>query len=252
MVGSQMHLNNQDALLIYLVDVSIKIHLKKQKYTVMLSQFTINELFSFPLIWKLIIGFLSCWWFLKVCVFNPCEKYACAIGSFCQDRGEQQEYSQNGGSMGFTMVERNITFKKQLLVDETILIPDNSGVVKVRWAQNRSLEMEWNVRPSVNVRKQIENNWISLHWNFTPNSVELFHPMTGSKLKVSTRSTSPQNWTSWCVFFLAKTQCQRGESLELKCAEDSIMFLFSQFWVKIFKTTPRNKQIPNKVQSNFC
>lgn len=95
-----------------------------------------------------------------------------------------------------------------------------------------------------------ENKKISLHWNFTRKSVELFHPMTGSKLKVSTGSTSPQNWTSWCLFFL-KAQLKRGEFLEPTCAEDSIMILFSQVWVKIFKTTPRNKQIREKAASKL-
>ena len=96
-----------------------------------------------------------------------------------------------------------------------------------------------------------ENREISLHWNFTPKSVESFHPMTGSKLKVSSGSTSPQSWMSWCPFFFPKAQLKRGELLEPTCAEDSIMILFSQVWVKIFKTTPRNKQIREKAQSKL-
>ena len=205
MVGSQMHLNNQDVLLIYLVDVSIKNHLKKQKYTIMLSQFTINELFSFPLIWKLIIGFLSCRWFSKSWCLLPMWKKCLCNWIIWPGSGWTPKIFPKRWFNGIYHGRKKKNFQKQLLVDETSPIPDNSGVVKVRWAQNRSLEMEWNVRPSINDRKQIENNWISLHWNFTPNSVELFHPMTGSKLKVSTGSTSPQNWTTWCLF-LPKTQ----------------------------------------------
>ena len=53
------------------------------------------------------------------------------------------------------------------------------------------------------------------------------------------------------AFFFPKAQLKRGELLEPTCAEDSIMILFSQVWVKIFKTTPRNKQIREKAQSKL-
>lgn len=53
------------------------------------------------------------------------------------------------------------------------------------------------------------------------------------------------------AFFFPKAQLKRGEFLEPTCAEDSIMILFSQVWVKIFKTTPRNRQIREKAQSKL-
>ena len=53
------------------------------------------------------------------------------------------------------------------------------------------------------------------------------------------------------AFFFPKAQLKRGEFLEPTCAEDSIMILFSQVWVKIFKTTPRNRQIREKAASKL-
>ena len=53
------------------------------------------------------------------------------------------------------------------------------------------------------------------------------------------------------AFFFPKAQLKRGECLEPTCAEDSIMILFSQVWVKIVKITPRNRQIREKAQSKL-